>query len=488
MLRGSQKSKRVSWASDGNLCQVRLFLSEDSPSQVGLDAQEHLQAKKTTHVLHSTGSVPDDSSPPGFEGFNPANQLKQKLAEIPVIKWICPPRFILNATWLVVAGEESREVEIQSQRELRVLEAIYPRPSAIPPNPVFLDAENSVNDDQLTPLIPITPIEEEDAAGDLPCGSAPPPSASICSHVPLLAHGAPSSLLDTSSYTPHPLDNGKLVAQNAVIGQADVTFAASAALTALLKSNEPSSFVDHELLVKILGNPKILEGLVKLQAAPSSSQNTPSSFEGSQAAPQPLSSAPLMCDSPLHSSKSETGPSASAVTSNGPFYHPNGMPHGVHLNPTPPVAGVAQVPPPSNGMPHGFHLNPTPPVAGVAQVPPPSYPVSSPPAKDINYYKSLVQQHGGEKQVQTIPPFIGHHNQRTEVSPDSAENFKPRDCKPKIMKPCIYFNSPKGCRHGANCAYQHDASLQQQASSILEMQSAKRMKTDREIRGSQLHG
>lgn len=33
----------------------------------------------------------------------------------------------------MVAGEESEESEVQSQREMRVLEAVYPRPSAIPP-------------------------------------------------------------------------------------------------------------------------------------------------------------------------------------------------------------------------------------------------------------------------------------------------------------------------------------------------------------------
>ncbi|GAB4852496.1 hypothetical protein Ancab_016710 [Ancistrocladus abbreviatus] len=465
MLRGSQKSKRVSWASDGNLCQVRLFLSEDSPSQVGLGAQEHLQAKKTTHVLHSTGLVPDDSLPPGFEGFCPANQLKQKLAQIPVIRWTCPPRFILNATWLVVAGEESREVEIQSQRELRVLEAIYPRPSAIPPNPaLLLDTENSVNDDQQTPLIPITPIEEEDIAGDLLCGSAPPPSASISSHALLSALGTPSLLQDTSSsYVPRPLENGRLAAGHDVSDQADIASAACAALTALLKSNESGTLVDHELLVKILGNPKILEALVKHQAAPSSSHNIASSVEAPQTASQPLLPAVSIRDPPLYFSKAETSISPSAVTLNGPFYYPNGM------------------------MPHGAHLNPAPPVAGVAQVPPPSYPVTAPTAKDINYYKSLIQLHGGEKEAETIPPFVSRNNQHGGANQDSVENFKPRESKPKIMKPCIYFNSPKGCRHGANCAYQHDASLQQRATSIPEMQSAKRMKMDREI-GSRPYG
>lgn len=42
-------------------------------------------------------------------------------------------QLVLNPDWLVVAGEESKEAELQIQRELRVLEAVYPRLSAIPP-------------------------------------------------------------------------------------------------------------------------------------------------------------------------------------------------------------------------------------------------------------------------------------------------------------------------------------------------------------------
>lgn len=40
---------------------------------------------------------------------------------------------MLNLTWRVVVGEESQEVEVENQREMRVLEAVYPRASAIPP-------------------------------------------------------------------------------------------------------------------------------------------------------------------------------------------------------------------------------------------------------------------------------------------------------------------------------------------------------------------
>lgn len=58
---------------------------------------------------------------------------KLKFRFIPVKFFNTFQQIVLNLTWQVVAGEESKEVDDQSQREMRVLEAIYPRPSSIPP-------------------------------------------------------------------------------------------------------------------------------------------------------------------------------------------------------------------------------------------------------------------------------------------------------------------------------------------------------------------
>lgn len=40
---------------------------------------------------------------------------------------------MLDDTWSVVAGEDSKEVSREDTREKGLFEAIYPRPSAIPP-------------------------------------------------------------------------------------------------------------------------------------------------------------------------------------------------------------------------------------------------------------------------------------------------------------------------------------------------------------------
>ena len=70
--------------------QVRLFISEDSPSQAGLRPQDNLQAKGSCFV-HAAGPNSDDSLPPGFESLQPTDDLKIDMSQIPLIKWKCPP-------------------------------------------------------------------------------------------------------------------------------------------------------------------------------------------------------------------------------------------------------------------------------------------------------------------------------------------------------------------------------------------------------------
>ncbi|KAJ9186480.1 hypothetical protein P3X46_002049 [Hevea brasiliensis] len=450
-MRGLQKSKRVSWATDVNLCQVRLFLSEESPSQVGFGAQDHLQAK-ASWLSHPAGAAADDILPPGFEGHS-SNQSHIKLSDIPVIKWRCPPRFILDITWQVVAGEESKEVEVQNQREMRVLEAVYPRPSAIPPNPTFsADVEDSRNSDHQVPLIPITPIEDEDAT-DPPSDLMGPFNVPVSSQSQLLASGIPPPQCSITAISNTSVNEKP--ASGALLGiEPDVAAAASAAFAAINKSSDQGSLIDHDLLIKILNNPKLIEKLIQDYGAVSNVQNIPkptTSFVPPSDIPPPATLSEL---SFLHMNRAETNtPSSFTTTSSGPFYaQPNGVGPGYLPN--------AQVPPTAVPASSG-------PSVGVPQV------------KDVNYYKNLIQQHGGERQES--PHQYGSHFSHQVGANQELVHAKSRDSKPKIMKPCIYFNSSRGCRHGANCAYQHDASSQQRSSSISEVQSAKRMKMDREI-------
>ncbi|KAJ0024072.1 hypothetical protein Pint_09113 [Pistacia integerrima] len=460
-MRGLHKSKRVSWASDVNLCQVRLFLSEESPSQVGLGAQEHLQAK-SSWPMHSNGVVSDEFLPPGFEGAHPPNQLQIKLSEIPLIKWRCPPRFRLDLNWQVVAGDESKEVEIQNQREMRVLEAVYPRPSAIPPNPsVSVDIECAHYNDQQTPLIPITPIEDEEAAADTPSGSVASFNVSMSSQPPLLPPGIPAPPPGNILGVSNTAVNEKPAASGMALGvDPEVVAAASAALNEMTKSNEHVNLIDHDLLIKILSNPKLIEKLVTDHGAASKLQNIPKPTlpPVSLSDHPPVPPVPLTDRPPFRVNMMETSSPSIVATSSGAFYtQPNGV--GVGHPPN------AWVKPPPGVIPSSSSAS-----CGVSQT------------KDMNYYKNLIQQHGGERQeIPQTQQFGSRYIHHSGTNQELINNPKSRDSKPKIMKPCIYFNSSRGCRHGANCAYQHDPSSQQRGSNIPEMQNAKRMKMDREI-------
>ncbi|CAN6463644.1 unnamed protein product [Victoria cruziana] len=469
------KSKRVTWAPEGSLCQIRLFLSEDAPQQSGLLASQELLQAKTSSSWHLAVSALDDGAPPGFEGPRSAWQLKKDLAKLHVIRWQCPPVFVANPAWHVVAGEESKEIEVQNQRQLRVLEAVYPRPSSIPPSPsVAPEAQEDFND-RLTPLIPLTPVEDEESAevDSATPTSFPDPSSSLS--LPTLARTPSSSMADLRSLGEQSLSckpssaNMNVPATSTVTNagapavEPDVAVAASAAsaaFTAIMKSSEEGSLIDQDLLIKILSNPSLLEKLVTQHGvtnpmtanlAPAAKPMTPP-----VGTPQPASTAQLLPPSLVNS------PDVTRPLTGQPAEHLypklNSMP-----------TTIPSLRQPSTVVPmNQVRLNP-----------------SVPPVKDVNYYKSLIQQHGNEKPSSLEPdpaPYVKHQNQPLgSVTSDIMQ--KPRDGRMKIAKPCVYYNSPKGCWHGSNCVYLHDDSPRRQVREMPEAPNAKRVKMDREITG-----
>ncbi|XVE94595.1 hypothetical protein REPUB_Repub02eG0022000 [Reevesia pubescens] len=435
--------------------QIRLFLSEESPSQVGLGTQDHLQAK-TSLVPHLNGAAVDDFLPPGFEGAHSTNHLQINLSEIPVIKWRCPFRFVFDLNWRVVSGEESKDVEIQNQREVRVLEAVYPRPSAIPTNPsVSADIENCHYDDQQTPQIPVTPIEDDDAATETSSDVLVPFSAPISSHPQLLAPGILHPLHCSMPSVSSASANEKPTAGVLLNVEPGVAAAASAAFTALNQSNERGNMIDPDLLVKILSNPQLVEKLVTDYGGAAGAQNLPRSTSPLIPSSDPPPPVILSGPSPAHINRTENGTASLAAASGGAFY---AQPNGVGVRPSNKQGPVPSVHPVS-----------------------PSSAVGLPQKKDVNYYKNLIQQHGGERQGPD-QKFNSRYNQQLRPNQEVINNPKSRDSKPRIMKPCIHFNSSRGCRNGANCVYQHDTLSQNRGNNnVSDAPNSKRMKMDREI-------
>lgn len=317
----------------------------------------------------------------------------------------------------------------------------------------MVDQEDSYRDDEQIPSIPITPIEDEDGVADAvsqPVGTSsqtfpqPPGFPSLSQH----------GVLNIAN----PLASEKPSAGMVVNAEPDVAAAASAAFTAIMSSNEQGHLIDQELLIKILSDPKMIEKLVTdYGGAATATQNTPISRSSSMAAGLPDPPA----GSAAHINRTQSTTPLSVALPTGSLYHP--QPNGAGIGPLPPNQ---RLPPPP---PTAITISSQPSVGA----PPP------PPAKDINYYKSLIQQHGGDTQQQ----YVSRHGQHqpSVTNQESVNSYKSRDTKPKIMRPCMYFNSPRGCRHGANCAYQHDASFQQRGNNMPDVQPAKRMKMDREI-------
>ncbi|XWS14485.1 hypothetical protein CRYUN_Cryun35bG0013600 [Craigia yunnanensis] len=362
-------------------------------------------------------------------------------------------QFVLDLNWQVVSGEESKEVEIQNQREVRVLEAVYPRPSAIPTNPsVSADIENCQYDDQHTPQIPVTPIEDEDAAIETSDILAPF-GAPISSQAQLLAPGIlpplHCSMPNVSSASAYEKPAPGMVLNV----EPSVAAAASAAFTAINQSNEHGNMIDPDLLVKIISNPKLIEKLVTDYGVASGAQNLSKSTSPLLPSSDPPPPVNLSDPSPVHINRTENGMASLAVTSGGAFY---AQPNGVGVGPSNKQGSVPSVHP----------VSPSPAV-GL-------------PQKDVNYYKNLIQQHGGERQG-PAQKFNSRYNHQLRPNQEQINNPKSRDSKPRIMKPCLYFNSPRGCRNGANCPYQHDTSSQNRGNNVSEAPNAKRMKMDREI-------
>lgn len=458
-MAGPKQSKRVSWAPAVKLCQVRLFLSEDAPSQSGLGVQDHLQAK-ASWLLHATGMGSDDSIPPGFGAPHPIYQYKPDITQIPPMVWKCPPKIALNPEWLVVAGEESEELAVENKRQLGVLEAIYPRHSVIPPTPfVSSEVENLHYDDSQTPLIPIIPIEDEDASEQqletpLPIGTSVQVQLPDLG-TPHMLPGLRPSVKQSQSIAVHPASTllpGEKPAVGSLPGaEPDVVAAAAAAFTAIMKSSEEGSLIDRDLLIKILSNPSMMEKLVAEYGVPKQAQ-----------LPTGPASAP---------------PSLPAISTGSASLPPP----RINITAPHPQINPQTYPMPNVVLPLSLNRQPSP-------VPPlrSNFSSGAPPVKDINYYKSLIQQHGEEKQETLDRNPVQHASYNSNFVGANGLNvvrhssMHQKDAKLKFPKPCAYFNTPKGCRHGASCLYQHDSSISQRAE---QPKGSKRIKLDRGIAG-----
>ena len=349
---------------------------------------------------------------------------------------------LLDDEWRMVAGDESKEAEAQNQRELRVLEAFYPGASSIPPKSGSIPLHILLTHTFFAYLFsdlgwvfssPSVPADVDTSDYD--------DQQTLV--IPILVVEDDDVATDTASELPtqsgvdvQSITNENTSTSSSLPAASEIM----AALSALSNSKEQGgSMIDKDLLIKILSNPKMVENLVTNCG----------------------SSAGSVSSNASHEAKGVVATATTPACSNGQY------------NPQP---AVAHIPPPMVYLPP-------------ARSNQSNYGAPPPPAKDASYYKSLIQQHGGERQEAPPPPVqhLGGYRYSQPgaggggPNPEIVSN-RPRDSKPKIMKPCMYFNTSRGCRNGANCLFQHDATAAYQPRNINnnpEMQRAKRMRFDR---------
>ncbi|KAE8675741.1 NAD(P)-binding Rossmann-fold superfamily protein [Hibiscus syriacus] len=494
-MKRSRKTNRVSWAPAVNLCQVKLFLKEDCPSKVGGEHRHTLQAKPSW-ALHPSGMCANDDLSPGFEGGHYAGGFKCNLAKIPIIQWKTPPKFALNFNWQVVAGEESKEVEAQKLREKRVLEAVYPRLSVVPPNPlVFRDVEVEHYDDSRIPLVPLNPIEDDEGA-DVSSGIAAQTKTPFKFETPALL------MPPGRSYSETPAHCHSSAAEGLIPGaSSDVMAAALTALTTVMKSKEQGSMVDTDLLVKILSDPKMVEKLIhnpghasaaadgNLISAPSSvsPETVVTSLPCSK--PATISSTPAVRYS--NNVEKEFRPALSMPVSRANIVS-NSMPTRVEPSSFPfPSTGATinmnsghRV---ANGTTSSYsRMNQVQSALGMMPVQPAIVSTTAMQAmeantvKDANYYKNLIREHGREKEEAKAYNISQTGNHLIH----SQQNIEPGASNTMFRHHCMFYNRSKGFNQGSNYPYLHDnKSLQRHTDRTVEDPCAKRMKLSGEITG-----
>ncbi|KAI5059880.1 hypothetical protein GOP47_0024300 [Adiantum capillus-veneris] len=472
------RPKNVTWASEDKLHQVRLFAAEDAPSISGSVLQDLLEAKKTK-FMHALVPVAGDDLPPGFEGVATKRARLDSaaiLAMVAQITWRFPERFCFDPSWQVALGDENSEAKVQRQRELRVLEAIYPRPSAVPSSSLEPHEIPTGDEDSEVLEIPLIPTEDEDEGpeeNDLPGGTESSKSVSYPSND--LASGTEASSTYPPGYSPlKDAQNLTLKRQSkggsssaAAQFNSDLTStflksadpdvaAAAAAAYAVVKAKENGALIDHELLIKILSNPLLIESLTASNPSlrkqfgdiSSSSRGSANGIKSEQSRLEGSLLVPVSHTNPFHVQGRQRGylmPGAHDMLvgqARGAYANNIGPPGRQYPILHQDSRELAQ----QLGMP-GMIMND-------AQMRP-----SAPPVP----FDEGMLGHDSER-YWLGRPWLGTNSSALPLVGVARNNVAPQDrpSATKIRKQCFFFNTPRGCRNGIYCNFAHDSAPEKQ--------------------------
>ncbi|KAJ4890181.1 Zinc finger CCCH domain-containing protein 45 [Raphanus sativus] len=488
------KKSRVSWPSGPKLCQVKVFRTEDCPAKVAS------QPQRLNYPKQSPGKRQVPDLPPGFEGNHYADKLS--VSTIPRIKWKRPRKFLVSDAWLMGDGGESTERRTENLRISKVLEAIYPHRSTIPSRPSvspLVEAESF--DDSKTPAIRLTPIEDESDSSEESSNTCLESGFTASKQVSLETKPLPCSIQELASgLAPH------------------LSLAASAALSALMKTNEQGSMIDPDLLIKLLRDPEMIKNLITDDASGKSSETKNQHLETNNVnhtrivpqqhvtalpmtkpkptiVPQKQSVAPSQ---PItnHEQKraSPPKPEQRRVSPPKPVNQKIFPLNQINRNPVSsiPMSVQPSLPPrlPSSSLPmdinhqrppHVFSepkvtMNPQPqPQHNSAYRTPEMKIVQAPvdfgrgPQTGFNNYpmnfnrtdvngrpKPVVQPMKSDDYFKNLIRQHGTVNHETNQYHSQNGKFSGRIDQNKVQKQCVYNGTPRGCQMGDSCVYVHD--------------------------------
>ncbi|GMH25994.1 hypothetical protein Nepgr_027837 [Nepenthes gracilis] len=152
----SKKMKCEDQRKASSLLTNDLLLASEAYLRPKLDTQKKARVLPPNHTKQVES--PDDKKP-SLERKEPLWE-KCKMVQI---KWQTPPEIWINPTWSVRAGENSKEVQVQSNRTRREKEILYQTPFDAPSDPKEPWDIEMDYDDSLTPVIPIEQLPDTDA-------------------------------------------------------------------------------------------------------------------------------------------------------------------------------------------------------------------------------------------------------------------------------------------------------------------------------------
>eukprot|EP01018_Ginkgo_biloba_P017847 Gb_02136 [translate_table: standard] len=234
--------------------------------------ESNLQAFQDTTAddVHENNSVKHDVAEETGKAILIAESLLTKIEQLEnQIPWTRPPEIRVDPTWRVATGEESREMEFQSERVKREKEAVYSNEVPIPSDPkepwdIELDY-----DDSLTPEIPLEPIATDDSPKVVSIrtdGMQQPRESGIDVNIGQHCASLPSRFVGISDKKAFGSVNNPADTTEGSMGSGFNSDSIKKALKHVTTSNEDSG-PDLELLAVLLKNPDLVFALTSDQGA-----------------------------------------------------------------------------------------------------------------------------------------------------------------------------------------------------------------------------